>query len=52
MPLLVPGIGAQGGDLNAVLDNGLIVKKRATHFELGEIIYANRAISLRCLSCC
>ena len=27
MPLIVPGIGARGGDLNAVLDNGLDSQK-------------------------
>ena len=38
MPILVPGIGAQGGDLKAVLNNGLDTKKQ------GLIISVSRAI--------
>ena len=42
MPLLVPGIGAQGGDLNAVLDNGLDSQKRGLLISSSrEIIYAS-----------
>ena len=43
MPLLVPGIGAQGGDLNAVLDNGLDSQKSGLLISSSrEIIYASR----------
>jgi orotidine-5'-phosphate decarboxylase len=38
MPLLVPGIGAQGGDLKAVLDAGLTADKR------GLVINSSRGI--------
>jgi orotidine-5'-phosphate decarboxylase len=38
MPLLIPGIGAQGGDLKATLDAGL------THQNTGVIINSSRAI--------
>lgn len=38
MPILVPGIGAQGGDLNTVLENGLNSKKE------GLIINSSRGI--------
>ncbi|GHA76695.1 orotidine 5'-phosphate decarboxylase [Formosimonas limnophila] len=38
MPLLIPGIGAQGGDLKATLDAGL------THLNTGVIINSSRAI--------
>ena len=42
MPLLVPGIGAQGGDLNAVLDNGLDSEKSGLLISSSrEIIYAS-----------
>ena len=45
MPLLVPGIGAQGGDLNAVLDNGLDSQKRGLLISSSrEIIYASRGL--------
>ena len=43
MPLLVPGIGAQGGNLNAVLDNGLDSQKSGLLISSSrEIIYASR----------
>ena len=38
MPFLVPGLGAQGGDLRAVLQGGLDLKKR------GLILAAARSI--------
>ena len=42
MPLLVPGIGAQGGNLNAVLDNGLDSQKSGLLISSSrEIIYAS-----------
>ena len=43
MPLLVPGIGAQGGNLNAVLDNGLDSQKSGLLISSSrEIIYASK----------
>ena len=38
MPLLIPGIGAQGGDIEAVLANGLTADKT------GLVINVSRAI--------